>query len=122
MKIKIKNKTYEINLVNNEISRKIISYLPVKGSLVKWGGEIYLLVDFDIEIKEENGKIFDIGDIIYWKSSKTGNKGIAIFFGNTPNSDKPKTNENCDCKLIGKLKENNFDISDVEKGDLMEIL
>ena len=121
MKIKIKNKEYEINLINNEASKQVINNLPIKGNLVRWGDEVYILVDFDIPIEKDDGKIFEVGDIIYWKSSKSGNKGIAVFFGNTQSSDKPKANDNCICKLIGKLNTKKYNINDVEKGSFLEI-
>ena len=121
MKIKIKNKEYNVSLLDNKASKQVINNLPVKGNLVRWGDEVYILVDFDIPIDKDDGKIFEIGDIIYWKSSKTGNKGIAVFFGNTPSSNKPKANDNCTCKLIGKLETKDFNISDVERGDDIDI-
>ncbi|MBS3156185.1 hypothetical protein J4413_03060 [Candidatus Woesearchaeota archaeon] len=116
MKLRIKDKEYEFYLLDNEISR----FLPIKGKLIRWGDEIYILVDFDIDVRDD-GKIFEVGDVIYWKSGKSGNKGIAVFFGNTPGSDKPKANDACTCKLIGKIK-GDFNISDVERGDRMELL
>ncbi|HLC37354.1 MAG TPA: cyclophilin-like family protein [Candidatus Nanoarchaeia archaeon] len=118
MNVKIKDKEFSCNLLDDEVAKSIP--LPIKGNLSRWGDEVYVLVDFDIKMKDD-GKIFEVGDMIYWKSNKTGNRGIAIFFGNTPNSDKPKANDACACRLIGKLEGKNWDISDVKKGDCMEL-
>jgi len=46
MKLRIKDKEYEFYLLDNEISR----FLPIKGKLIRWGDEIYILVDFDIDV------------------------------------------------------------------------
>jgi len=56
MKLRIKDKEYEFYLLDNEISR----FLPIKGKLIRWGDEIYILVDFDIDVRDD-GKIFEVG-------------------------------------------------------------
>ena len=77
---------------------ELLNKLPVEGTPVKWGGEIYF--DVDISQDHENAtEDIDVGDIAYWPPGGV----LCIFFGKTPisTSDKPKPAS--DVNVVGHL-------------------
>ena len=76
----------EITNKNPTTARKIQASLPLEGTALKWGDEIYFYVDVEI-MKENIQQEVEIGDIAYWPEGKA----ICIFLGMTPISkDKPR--------------------------------
>jgi hypothetical protein len=60
----------------------IASALPVKGSVNRWGGEIYFAVPVDVELEGDAREVLEAGELAYWPPGKM----FCVFFGTTPAS------------------------------------
>ncbi|MFQ5909456.1 MAG: cyclophilin-like family protein [Thermoplasmata archaeon] len=90
----------------------ILNSLPIEGSAMRWGEEVYFSTD--IEIPEENGRQdMEIGEVAFWPAGKA----IAVFFGRTPASvsDQPRAFENVN--VFGKLEGDASVLDEVKNGD-----
>ncbi len=68
---------------NASINSDIINALPIKGKAKTIEGEIFYLINLNIEFDGTEKEKFAIGDIVYWRSQKTEKFAIAVFYGNT---------------------------------------
>ena len=66
-----------------EINNDILSHVPIRGEAKNIEGEIFYMVDIDISFNGREKEVFNIGDIVYWRSEKSRKFAIAIFYGNT---------------------------------------
>jgi hypothetical protein len=69
--------------ISSGMSLSIIDNLPLYGEAKNIGGEIFYIVDLDIPFDGTEKEIFEVGDIVYWRSKKERKFAIAIFYGNT---------------------------------------
>ena len=85
--IRINNNDYLATLNQTNTAQFILSSLPIKGRVKRWGDEIYfsipLIIDECLDAKTE----VEVGDLAYWPPGQA----FCVFFGNTPYSysDKP---------------------------------
>ncbi|MFT4968069.1 MAG: hypothetical protein ACI9CD_001091 [Candidatus Deianiraeaceae bacterium] len=61
----------------------IVNNLPITGKANNIGGEIFYSIDIDIPFDGSEKEVFNVGDIVYWRSQKEKKFAIAIFYGNT---------------------------------------
>lgn len=73
--------------LNPRTANEIISSLPLEGTAMTWGQEIYMIVPFKIPTEMASIKV-NVGDIAYWPDGPA----LCFFFGKTPgsNSDSPE--------------------------------
>ncbi|MCP4179352.1 MAG: hypothetical protein GY756_16460 [bacterium] len=87
------------------ICNKVIEQLPLSGDVVNVQGEIFFTVNIDIPYSLSDAKeIFDIGDVVYWKSPDGSMAAIALFYGNTLYIDGKKPRAYSPCIKIASLK------------------
>lgn len=67
----------------------IINAASIKGTANNIGGEVFFYqYDLDLAFNGTEKEIFDIGDVVYWRSPKEPNKfGILFMYGNTSYGD-----------------------------------
>ncbi len=88
----------QINIEWN-ISSKIIEAIKnspsLQGEANNIGGEVFFYqYDLDIAFNGEEKEVFDVGDVVYWRSQTDTKKfGILFMYGNTSYGDgtKPRT-------------------------------
>lgn len=75
---------YEIKIdENSTITKEILNSIPIEGISKNIGGEIFYIVDMDIPFDGTEREIFEVGDVVYWRSQKEKKFAIALFYGNT---------------------------------------
>ena len=65
------------------IYKELLSHVPIIGEGKNIGGEIFYIIDVDIPFNGNEKEVFNVGDIIYWRSQKQARFAIALFYGNT---------------------------------------
>ncbi|HJO93955.1 MAG TPA: cyclophilin-like family protein [Victivallales bacterium] len=104
--LEIAENSYElISDQSSEICKKVIKKLPLAGDVVNVQGEIFFTVNIDISYPISDAReIFDIGDVVYWKSPDGSMAAIALFYGNTVYIDGKKPRAYSPCIKIASLK------------------
>jgi len=104
MKLKIKNKEFEIKWEKSELAKNIAKNFPFNKKLDwRYWDELYVLTDFWLQLDENTKEIFEIWDIVYWVKNDNSKEAIAIFFGNTPAWDWTKPRPVSKCNLIWRI-------------------
>jgi len=82
--IKIKIGTLEISAELNDslTATKLLSLLPLKFSMSRWGDEYYGDCGIKADLSQDARDIMEVGELAVWP---TGN-ALCIFFGTTPAS------------------------------------
>jgi hypothetical protein len=82
--IKIKIGTLEISAELNDslTATKLLSLLPLKFSMSRWGDEYYGDCGIKADLSQDARDIMEVGELAVWP---TGN-ALCIFFGPTPAS------------------------------------
>ncbi len=75
--------------------QQLLHHTSLKGVANNIGGEVFFYqYDLDIEFDGNQKEIFEVGDVVYWRSPKEKGKfGILFMYGNTSYGDgtKPRT-------------------------------
>lgn len=61
--------------------------LPLGGKGHHVAGEVYFMVELDLPYDGSERETFEVGDLVYWRSSHGDKFAIAIFYGNTRHGD-----------------------------------
>jgi|Deesub1362A_J573_1020465.scaffolds.fasta_scaffold00018_16 hypothetical protein len=108
MKITAGNVEKRIKLYEDlapETIKALVSALPVKGYVKRWGDEIYFETPIIVDIEENSKEYVELGDVAYWIPGRA----ICIFFGKTPISKgdeiRPASGVNVIGKVVGDAKE-----------------
>jgi len=82
--IKIKIETLELSAELNDsvTATKLLSLLPLKFSMSRWGDEYYGDCGIKADLSQDARDIMEVGELAIWP---TGN-ALCIFFGPTPAS------------------------------------
>jgi len=83
MQLIINNNPYLLKTLNHSTATLIKQHLPLAGKAICVPGEIYFLIDLNLDIKENLKEVFTIGDIVYWRAQNSDKYAIALFTGNT---------------------------------------
>jgi len=104
--LKFSDKEYQIVIEPlNIVAIEFIKYLPISSEAQNIGGEIYFRVP-GVDIKYDGTQVeeFEIGDIVYWRSSIDEDKfAVAIFYGNTKYGKWKSPRASSPCVKIGRL-------------------
>ncbi len=120
MKIELIHKNFSLTgeLNTSTTSKKIIEILPVEGTAVTWGSEVY----FDIPVKTEEEpdakKVLSAGDIAFWPPGNA----FCIFFGPTPISSGKNPEAYSNVNVIGKVTGDIDLFRKVMQGDLLKVV
>jgi len=96
---------YELEIdLDSGIYKELLKELPLEGIGMNIGGEIYFNVTNNIPFNGLEREVFDIGDIVYWRSLETVKFAIAILYGNTNFGDGTKPRTYSPCIKFAKIK------------------
>jgi len=105
MQLIINDTELDIEFFDTETAKKVQERLPLTTTIEnRWGDEIYFYTDFKIPLSNEAKEIMEVGDIVYWRSTKSDKEAIAIFFGPTPKGDGSLPRAASPCDVIGRVK------------------
>ncbi|HDD64784.1 MAG TPA: hypothetical protein ENF61_01575 [Firmicutes bacterium] len=114
--IKFEKYSFEAELNESEISKKIMEKLPVTSTVRRWGEEIYFDIPVDEEIKNPVKEV-NKGDIGYWPEGKC----FCIFFGPTPVSKGDKIIPASEVEIIGKIYGDLGILKEIKEGERVTI-
>ncbi|MBU1100091.1 MAG: hypothetical protein KKA84_06775 [Bacteroidetes bacterium] len=110
----------EIDL-NNPISEALLKDLPLVGVGNNIGGEVYFNLSNDIPFNGDEKDVFEIGDVVYWRSTDTVKFAIAILYGNTKFGDGTKPRTFSPCIKFAKVKNDVMRLADFKSGAIVKI-
>ncbi len=89
------------------IIQSIIKSESLEGTANNIQGEVFFYqFELDIPFNGEEREVFNVGDIVYWRSPKDSNKfGILFMYGNTEYGDGTKPRSSSPGIKIGSIKE-----------------
>ena len=89
------------------IIQSVIDSKPLEGFANNIEGEVFFYqFEMDIPFNGEEREIFEIGDIVYWRSQKESGKfGILFMYGNTEYGDGTKPRSSSPGIKIGSFKD-----------------
>ena len=89
------------------IIQSVIDSKPLEGFANNIEGEVFFYqFEMDIPFNGEEREIFEIGDIVYWRSQKESEKfGILFMYGNTEYGDGTKPRSSSPGIKIGSFKD-----------------
>ena len=125
LSLTIGNKTYDVEFESDcTIAQDIITSLPVSGEVVNVQGEIFYLVNINIPYSPNEGReVFNIGDIVYWKSLSGDLAAIALFYGNTVYGNGSQPRGVSPCIKIGTIKDiNSMEMHDITNGEMIKLI
>jgi len=97
-KVKVQAEVYD-----TPTGKKIAKALPIRGSVNRWGGEIYFTIPVKVSLESDARDVLEPGELGYWASGTA----FCIFFGATPASQgqecRAASGVNVFGKVIGKL-------------------
>ena len=106
---------FQINIDDtSNLHEAITTALPLKGEAKNIGGEIFYIVDLDIPFDGTEREVFEVGDLVYWRSQKEQKFAIAMFYGNTKFGSGDAPTAASPCMKFGSFK---GDCSGLEKID-----
>ncbi len=115
--IRINNIEYSATLNQTDTAQRILSSLPIKGRVRRWGDEVYfpipLLIDECIEAKTE----VEVGDLAYWPPGQA----FCVFFGSTPYSNSNKPVAASPVNVFGSLLDSPNQLFDIKDNAQVEI-
>jgi hypothetical protein len=108
----------------NLIAKEILKRLPISSEAQNIGGEIYFRIPgVDIEYDGTQADEFEIGDVVYWRSSIGEDKfAIAVFYGNTKYSDWKTPRASSPCVKIGKIIDGIEEMEFIKSGENVKLV
>lgn len=114
---------YQLDVeLNNPISEELLKDLPIEGIGNNIGGEVYFNLSSDIPYNGNEKEVFEIGDVVYWRSPDSVKFAIAILYGNTNYGDGTKPRTFSPCIKFAKIKKVAATLSNFESGGLVKII
>ena len=74
--------TFAAELNDSTTAETILAALPLEGAGNRWGGEIYFLIDVNVDLALDSRAEMAVGELAYWPPGNA----FCIFFGPTPAS------------------------------------
>jgi hypothetical protein len=86
--ISVQDITIRAELGATPTAKAIEKLLPLTGSAILWGDEIYFTIPLEIDLEEDARENVEVGELGYWPAGPA----FCIFFGPTPVStdDRPR--------------------------------
>lgn len=80
LEVQVGNVTLDINLNDSETATQLLSHLPIRARIKRWGGQVYFPLALNTSAANDAQEHVDIGDVVYWPPSQS----LCLFFGSTP--------------------------------------
>jgi hypothetical protein len=120
MKIKIKADGIELNALLNEslTAKKVFDALPLRGTINKWGDEVYFEIPIHIDIEQSYAReTVSVGNLGFWPSGDC----FCIFFGRTPASTGGEPRAASPVNVFGKVIGDSTLLRQTKDGDHIAI-
>ena len=89
----------EAQLDDSSTAKTAYDNLPIKGSINRWGDEIYFDVPFHIGLEVDAREVVFKGEIGFWPEGDC----FCIFFGKTPMSEENEIRAASKVNVFGKI-------------------
>ncbi|MGF1724886.1 cyclophilin-like fold protein [Photobacterium nomapromontoriensis] len=115
--IRINNNDYLATLNKTDTAQSILSSLPIKGRIKRWGEEIYFSIPLVIDECPDAKTEVEVGDLAYWPPGQA----FCVFFGSTPYSQADKPVAASPVNVFGSLLELPSQLFDIKDNAQVEI-
>jgi hypothetical protein len=100
----------------NRMARAIWNALPITGSAMRWGEEIYF--EIGVDLAEDDGQeVVEVGDVAYWPPGNA----MCIFWGPTPASTDKKPRAASAVNVFGHIANGAADLARVKPGSSVRV-
>lgn len=99
-------------LNDSPTAKAIADALPIESKANRWGEEIYFSIPVTAELEEDSRDVLEAGELGYWPTGSA----FCIFFGPTPASQGDEIRAASAVNIIGKVKGDLSQLSDVPDG------
>jgi hypothetical protein len=110
----------DAELNDSPTARVIAQALPIKGSVRRWGEEIYFSIPVQAELEPDAREVVEVGELGYWPTGSA----FCLFFGPTPASRGDEIRAASAVNIIGTMKGDFAGLSTVTDGEpiLIDVL
>ncbi|MDT8272339.1 MAG: cyclophilin-like fold protein [Desulfomonilia bacterium] len=99
-------------------SRKILDLLPIEGTVMLWGEEIYVSIPMHMELEPDARADVSVGDLAYWPDGPA----LCLFFGSTPMSTGPEPRAYSAVSVIGALLDDPSRLKTIREGSAIRVV
>jgi hypothetical protein len=90
----------EAEIYANDTGKRILSILPIRGTVRRWGEEIYFSIPLSVDEAEDASDVLEEGELGYWPSGES----FCIFFGKTPSSRGDEIRAASNVNIFGRVR------------------
>lgn len=106
---------------STSLKNSITAALPLSGEAKNIGGEIFYIVDLEIPFDGTEKEVFEVGDLVYWRSQKEKKFAIAIFYGDTKFGSGDAPTAASPCMKFASFKNSCIEIENINSGSEIRI-
>ncbi|NOI68578.1 cyclophilin-like fold protein [Vibrio sp. 99-8-1] len=99
IEVKVGTITLDIQLNESDTASELLSELPIRSRVRRWGDEIYFPTQIDMDVSADAQEIVEVGDVAFWPPDQA----LCLFFGPTPCSNDGKPQAASAVNVVGKL-------------------
>jgi hypothetical protein len=118
IQIRIGSQTFDANLYQTPTAEIIFNSLPLEGTTIVWGEEIYFTTPLEIEPEANAREILEIGELGFW----TMGSAFCIFFGPTPASTTSKPQAYSPVNVFGKISGETDSLKNIGVGEIIQVM